>query len=125
MAIKVIHRDQPAARVPMISKDARFLVGPGTGAHAITMNYVILEPGEGNIPHSHPESEDVVFAIGGEGSAENHSTGQSSTFHAGETVFIPPGVVHAIVANRGQRIESVGGPTPPDLNMLRRAGIEI
>lgn len=125
MGIRIFHRDEPAVKVPMISRDARFIVWPGMGAQTATMNYVVLEPGEGNVPHDHPESEDVVFVIEGEGSAQNHTSGETTTFKAGDAVFIPAGLRHAIVADQSRRIESVGGPTPPDMEILRRAGIEI
>ena len=125
MGIMIFHRDKPAVRVPMISDDARFIIWPGMGAQTTSMAYVVLEPGEGNIPHNHPDSEDVVFVLDGQGSAQDHTSGKSTRFHAGDAVFIPPGLQHAIVADLGERIESVGGPAPPDMEVFRRAGIEI
>lgn len=125
MAIKIFHRDDATIRVPMISNDARLIIWPGMGAQAITMSYVVLEPGEENIPHEHPDSEDVLFVVDGGGSAQDHSSGETKVFRAGDAVFIPPGLRHAIVADRGLPIESVGGPTPPDLMMLERSGVEI
>jgi hypothetical protein len=53
MAIRVFHRDAPSLMLDLISKDARFVVWPGTGAWHANMNYVRLEPGEANMHHVH------------------------------------------------------------------------
>ena len=42
MAIRVFHRDKPSMRLPLISKDARFVVWLGTGAETANMNYVAI-----------------------------------------------------------------------------------
>jgi mannose-6-phosphate isomerase-like protein (cupin superfamily) len=109
----------------MISNDARFVVWPGMGAMSANMNYVVLEPGEANVPHHHDHSEDVVFIVEGEGSVMDHSNGRLLDIQAGDSVFIPPGLRHGTLANKGRRIVSVGGPTPPDMDMLRRAGLAV
>src|SRR6267154_4668181 len=67
MAIRVFHRDTPSLKLPLISKDARFVVWPGEGAWTANMNYVRLEPGEANKPHVHTLSEDTIFILEGEG----------------------------------------------------------
>jgi hypothetical protein len=67
MAIRIFHRDHPTLRLPFISKDARFVVWPGIGAWNANMNYVVLEPGEANVPHIHTLSEDTIFILEGRG----------------------------------------------------------
>ena len=42
---------------------------------------------------------------------------------AGQVVHIPAGVVHAVIADQGDRIVSVGGPSPPDYVMLTRTKV--
>ena len=63
MAIHVYHRDAATVRLPMIARDARLVVWPGVGAITANMNYVAMEPGEANVPHSHPVSEDTIVVF--------------------------------------------------------------
>lgn len=122
MSIRVFHRDHPTLRLPLISKDARFVVWPGTDAWNANVNYVVLEPGEANVPHIHPVSEDTIFILEGRGTAVDHTNGVSVPFHAGCVVHVPVGVKHAIHADQGERIVSVGGPAPADVPLLRKVG---
>lgn len=122
MAIRVFHRDRPTLRLPLISKDARFVVWPGVGAWTANMNYVRLEPGEGNIPHIHALSEDTIFILEGEGTICDYTNDVQLPFHAGCAVHVPAGVKHAVKADRGVGIVSVGGPSPADLGLLKAVG---
>lgn len=122
MAIRVFHRDNPSMRLPLISKDARFVVWPGVGAWHANMNYVRLEPGEENVPHVHVESEDTIFILEGEGTIHDYTNGIELPFRAGCAVHVPVGVKHAVKANRGVGIVSVGGPSPADLPLLKAVG---
>ncbi len=122
MSIRVFHRDNPTLRLPLISKDARFVVWPGTGAWNANMNYVVLEPGEENVPHIHQKSEDTIFIVEGKGTAVDHTHGLRLPFHEGCIVHVPAGIKHAICADRGARVVSVGGPAPADVPLLRKVG---
>ncbi len=124
MAIRVFHRDKPSLRAPMISSDARFVVWPGVGAEVANMNYVVLEPGEENVPHTHDESEDTIFCLEGRGSVSDLTNDTRLEFEAGQVIHVPAGVEHAVMADRGERIVSIGGPCPPDWNLLRFLGFD-
>lgn len=119
MAIRLFHRDHPTLRLPLISKDARFVVWPGVGAWQANMNYVRLEPGEENVPHIHTLSEDTIFILEGEGTICDYTNGIEVPFHAGCLVHVPVGVKHAVKADRGVGIVSVGGPAPADVPLLK------
>ena len=119
--VRRFHRDKPAMKVPMISTDARLVVFPGVGAESANMNYVRLEPGEENIPHIHPESEDTIFILAGKGTVCDHDSDVVQEFEAGDVIHVPIGLKHAVRADRGVEIVSVGGPCPPDRGMLERA----
>jgi quercetin dioxygenase-like cupin family protein len=119
--VRRFHRDKPALKVPMISSDARLVVFPGVGAESANMNYVRLEPGEENVPHIHPESEDTIFILAGKGTVCDHDNDVVQEFEAGDVIHVPIGVKHAVRADRGVEIVSVGGPCPPDRGMLKRA----
>ena len=119
--VRKFHRDRPARRVPMISSDARLVVFPGVGAETANMNFVRLEPGEENVPHAHATSEDTIYILAGSGTVADLSNDTVQEFAAGNVIHVPPGVEHAVRANRGEGVVSVGGPCPPDRAMLQRA----
>ena len=125
MAVRVYHRDEPDLKMPMISSDARLIVWPGVGAWDATMNYVVLEPGEENVPHDHPVSEDTIFILEGRGSVRDLTNDLELEFEAGQAIFVPAGLRHQVRANRGARVVSVGGPCPADVVMLERAGATV
>jgi quercetin dioxygenase-like cupin family protein len=83
------------------------------------MNYVRLEPGEENVPHIHTLSEDTIFILEGEGTICDFTNDIEVPFHAGCLVHVPVGIKHAIKANRGAGIVSVGGPAPADVPLLK------
>jgi quercetin dioxygenase-like cupin family protein len=122
MAIKIFHRDQPAQMLPIVSKDARLVVWPGIGSEVANMNYVVLEPGEENQPHSHAESEDTIFILEGRGSVADLDNDVVLEFEAGDAIHVPPGVRHAVRADRDSGIVSVGGPCPADQGLLKAIG---
>lgn len=122
MAIRVFHRDRPDKMLPMIARDARLVVWPGVGAQTANMNYVDMQAGEANLPHTHEESEDTIFILAGRGSIHDHANGAKLEFEAGQAIHVPRGIEHQVVADRDSAIVSVGGPCPADMAMLRRAG---
>lgn len=122
MAVHVLHRDQPDLLMPMIARDARLVVWPGRGSQTANMNYVDMQPGERNVPHVHAGSEDTLYVITGSGTIEDIDSGNDLGFEAPCAIHVPVGVWHAVRADRGSRIESVGGPSPADWNMLVKIG---
>ncbi|MGH2983872.1 MAG: cupin domain-containing protein [Solirubrobacterales bacterium] len=123
MAVRVFHRDDPDERLPMIASDARLVVWPGVGAETANMNYVAMEPGEENVIHQHPDSDDTIVILEGRGTVVDHTNGFELPFEAGQVINIPPGLDHQVKADRGSPVVSVGGPCPADRRMLRAAGL--
>jgi quercetin dioxygenase-like cupin family protein len=122
MAIRVFHRDKPDLMLPIISSDARLVVWPGVGAETANMNYVRIQPGEANVPHTHARSEDTIFILEGEGTVRDFDNDVALPFRAGQAIHIPAGIKHAVYADRGSQVVSVGGPCPADYGMLRAVG---
>jgi len=121
-AIRVFHCDSPSHVLPLISSDARLVIWPGVGgADMANLNYVAMQPGEANTPHAHPSSEDTIYILEGAGSIQDITNETVLTFHPGDVVHVPPGVRHAVRADRGERVVSFGGPCPPDLTLLGHA----
>lgn len=124
-AVTVHHSDAPGLLVPFISADARLIVWLGSGARTANMNYVVLSPGERNREHVHRYSEDTIHILEGHGTAEDLTNDLRLPLGPGDTVHIRPGVWHAVAADRGERIVSVGGPCPADLDMLAAVGVDV
>jgi quercetin dioxygenase-like cupin family protein len=66
---------------------------PSTGAQALTVIDVSLEPGHGHDFHIHPEQEEVIVVQAGE--IEQWLEEEKTTLGPGEAVFIEAGTVHA------------------------------
>jgi quercetin dioxygenase-like cupin family protein len=123
VTIRVFHRDAPTLRLPLISKDARFIIWPGVDAWDANLNYVRLEPGKENVPHVHTLSEDTIFILEGKGTVHDYTNDIQLPFHAGCVVHVPVGVKHAVKANCGTAVLSVGGPAPADVPLLKALGV--
>jgi quercetin dioxygenase-like cupin family protein len=66
---------------------------PSTGAQALTVIDVSLEPGHGHDFHIHPEQEEVIVVQAGE--IEQWLEGDKTMLGPGEAVFIEARTVHA------------------------------
>jgi quercetin dioxygenase-like cupin family protein len=121
-AIDLFHKDRPSLMMPMIAADARLIVWPGRGSQTANMNYVNMQPGERNVAHVHTGSEDTIYVMNGTGTIEDLTNGIDLMFEAPCAVHVPVGLWHAVRADRGSPIESVGGPAPADWNMMMRVG---
>ena len=121
MPVRVFDAATDGVPLPLISRQARLIVWPGSGAKIASMNRVVLEPGEANVPHTHAESEDTIFVIEGRGSVRDFDHDLVLPVDAGCVIHVPEGIKHAVSAET--RMVSVGGPCPPDLAMLRATGV--
>ena len=121
--IVLYNADIEGVPVPMIGKNVRLVVWPGTGAEIATMNFAILEPGEQNQPHTHLASDDTIAILDGEGTIDDLTNGTTYAFSAGDVVFVRMGIQHMVKADRGTHIVSAGGPCPPDFGMLKALGL--
>jgi mannose-6-phosphate isomerase-like protein (cupin superfamily) len=121
--VRVYDPEREGVPLPMISKDARLVVWPGSGADVATMNVVRLEPGEENAPHAHAESDDTIAIVSGRGSIDDLTNGVTHEFSVRDVVFVRAGISHKVKANKGVPILSAGGPCPPDYGMLRGLGL--
>ena len=123
MAVRVVHVDDDHVTLPMVAEDARLVLWPGIGAYTANMNYVRMKPGEENIPHAHPESEDTIFVLSGAATVRDLTHDETHVVREGQVVHIPAGLRHQVVGDHGVLVESVGGPCPADLGGLRKAGV--
>ncbi|MBI4495098.1 MAG: cupin domain-containing protein [Chloroflexi bacterium] len=113
----------PLIRPPMPGGYARFPIWPGMGARLRSMNRVAMRPGQENVPHVHPVSEDIFYCLSGTCVVEDGSTGREQPFGRDCLIFIDPGTPHAVRSLGPDDYISVGGPCPPDLDAFRRFGL--
>ena len=66
---------------------------PSTGARHLTVIDVTLAPGKGHDFHRHPDQEEVIHVVAGE--VEQWVDREKRVLYAGDSAFIPAGVVHA------------------------------
>ncbi len=83
---------------------------PTTGARDLTVIGVTLLPGKGHAFHRHPEQEEVIHVV--EGAVEQWLDTEKRILTAGDSAFIPAGVVHASFnAGDGEaRVVAILGP---------------
>ena len=97
----------------------KWLVTPGTTEGAtITFGEVILLPGQGHDRHNHPQSEEILYVLSGEGQ-QMVSDGDPFPVRAGDTIYIPTAAFHSTV-NTGwepMRILAIYNPGGPEKDL--------
>jgi oxalate decarboxylase/phosphoglucose isomerase-like protein (cupin superfamily) len=65
-----------------------------TEGAGITFGEVVLQPGRGHDRHNHPESEEILYVLSGEG---EQMLDDREPFHVkpGDTIYVPTGVFHS------------------------------
>ncbi len=96
-----------------------------TGGDRFSAGVVKLEPGKGHDRHTHPDSDEILYVIRGEGKQEVKD--EIRHISAGEMVFIPEGVEHGTI-NTGWEpllLLAVYGPPGPEDVLRDLPGCEI
>ena len=73
-----------------------------TGATSFSFGYVELEVGKGHIRHNHPDADEIIYVIAGEGDQMLEDM-ETVRVKAGDSIWIPKGVYHSTV-NQGDEI---------------------
>ncbi|GAB3670017.1 cupin domain-containing protein [Halopiger thermotolerans] len=96
-----------------------------TGGDRFSAGVVRLEPGKGHERHTHPESDEILYVLRGEGKQEVGD--ETREIAAGELVFIPEGVEHGTV-NTGWEpllLLAVYAPPGPEAQLREQPGCEV
>ncbi len=73
----------------------KWLVSPdSTDGAGVTFGEVVLLPGKGHDRHNHPDSEEILFVLSGEG---EQIVDDEDPFpvRAGDTIYVPSAVYHS------------------------------
>jgi len=65
-----------------------------TDSPEVSMMHVILLPGKGHERHNHPQSDEILYILAGEGD-QMVDDGEPFPVRPGQTVFIPKGAYHS------------------------------
>ncbi|ATW27769.1 cupin domain-containing protein [Candidatus Formimonas warabiya] len=125
MGIKILHVDRDYVRIPLVpGGDARAVVWPGMGGKNASLHYVVMKPGQENVPHVHKMSEDIIYVIQGQGVAVDLDQGTEHPFTKGSVIYVPPGIQHTVKATGTEDYIVVGTLAPADTEMYLKAGIK-
>ncbi len=72
----------------------KWLVSPDTNGAGLTFGEVVLLPGKGHDRHNHPESEEVLYVLSGEGE-QMVADGEPFPVKAGDAIYVATGVFHS------------------------------
>ena len=94
----------------------KWFVTPDTTRGAgVTFGEVVLQPGKGHDRHNHPESEEVLYVLSGEGD-QMLDDGEPFGVKAGDSIYVPRGVYHS-TRNTGwepMRLLAIYNPGGPE-----------
>jgi oxalate decarboxylase/phosphoglucose isomerase-like protein (cupin superfamily) len=65
-----------------------------TDGAGITFGEVVLQPGRGHDRHNHPESEEILYVLSGEGE-QMLDDREPFEVKPGDTIYVPTGVFHS------------------------------
>ena len=108
---------QKAAAFQMGKGDSRNLVGPGTGAQDITLNYSVFQPGEEFPQHYHEGSADIFIVL--EGGVSVRQGDVYTPISAGEFAYVPSPEVHGTVNTTDAQATLISFQAPPDMALYR------
>jgi quercetin dioxygenase-like cupin family protein len=74
----------------------KWLVTPHLDESAkMTVGEVIINPGQGHAPHTHPGEDEVIYVISGEGVQTVGEGAEAFEIREGDAIYIPLGTVHS------------------------------
>jgi oxalate decarboxylase/phosphoglucose isomerase-like protein (cupin superfamily) len=75
----------------------KWFVSPSnTDGAVMTVGEVVLLPGKGHARHNHPDAEEVLYVLAGEGD-QMVADGEPFPVKAGDVIFVPTAVFHSTI----------------------------
>lgn len=98
-----------------VQRPGRLVVNPfeDLDTDAFSVRVVKLDGNQRRTPHLHPESQEVIFVVRGEGML--WEDGKTQRFVEGDCALVDTGVPHATVPDTGTKMELVCFFAHPDL----------
>ncbi|MEF8824870.1 MAG: cupin domain-containing protein [Halapricum sp.] len=82
-----------------------------TGGERFSAGVVKLEPGKGHERHTHPDSDEILYVVRGEG--EQEVAEETREITAGDMVYVPEGVEHGTVNTGWEPLVLLAVYAPP------------
>ena len=99
-----------------------------TGAERMTAGLVTVEIGKGHERHNHPDEEEILYVLEGEGEQMiDTGTEERRKVTSGTMIHIPPGVYHSTI-NTGDKLMKilvVYSPTGPEALLRSLPGCRV
>jgi oxalate decarboxylase/phosphoglucose isomerase-like protein (cupin superfamily) len=81
----------------------KWLVTPDADGSTMTFGELLVLPGKGHERHNHPDAEEIIYVISGEGDQMLDDGGEDwFPVKAGDTIYIPQGMFHSTVTRGWQ-----------------------
>ena len=93
-----------------------FVTPSATPGAVMTFGEVVVMPGGGHARHNHPDAEEILYVLSGEGE-QMVDDGEPFPVCAGDTIYVPTGVYHSTM-NTGWtplRLLAIYNPGGPEL----------
>lgn len=74
----------------------KWFVSPSINDAALTFGEVVLMPGGGHDRHNHPDAEEILYVLSGQGD-QMLDDGEPFPVAAGDVIYIPTGVYHSTI----------------------------
>lgn len=71
-----------------------FVTPAATAGAGVTFGEVVLLPGKGHDRHNHPDAEEILYVLSGEGE-QMLADGAPFPVRAGDTIYVPTAVFHS------------------------------
>jgi oxalate decarboxylase/phosphoglucose isomerase-like protein (cupin superfamily) len=81
------------------------------GSERISCGVVKLEPGKGHERHTHPDSDEMLYVVRGEG--EQEIADETRDVSAGDMLYVPQGVEHGTVNTGWEPLVLIAVYAPP------------
>lgn len=96
-----------------------------TGASKMSCGVVRLEPGKGHERHTHPDSDEVLYVVDGNG--EQEIDDETQDISAGDMLYIPKGTPHGTVNTSWETLTllAVYAPSGPEAELRDMPDCEI
>jgi len=82
-----------------------------TGGERFSAGVVKLEPGKGHERHTHPDSDEILYVVRGEG--EQEVAEETREITGGDMVYVPEGVEHGTVNTGWEPLVLLAVYAPP------------
>src|SRR5690349_9400699 len=106
------HHVQPYSPANHTGTVNRRLIGPETvGSESLELLEGTVEPGQGALPHAHPDLDQVIYMLTGMARAE--IDGQSRERGPGDAAFCPKGMPHVFTVIGARPAKVLVIYTPP------------